>query len=221
MFRVLLLLWLLPPGLGLAADQWKLTIDGHHRFVFGEPVLNGYVQIPWHVELNFSVEQGRFLSGSGTAGWVNRVSSASVPQDWIACELLAGSYLDAGLNLREMPRLRFSGFPLAGRLEQGVLYLRPGYDQPGNYLAVRYGCRSEQAGAGNWFTFAARARDELGLRQDAQTREAGDQREAWISEVKMIPPSDELVLPLQDGWYFQQGREDSNYFARYRLSKLP
>lgn len=219
MIRILLLLLL--PSVGMAADHWKLTIDGHHRFVFGEPVLNGYVQIPWHVELKFSIDQGRFVSGAGSARWVDRVSSGGVPQGWFSCELLSGSYLDASLHLREMPRLRFSGFPLAGKVEQGILYLRAGYEQPGNYLAVRYGCHTDQPGAGNWFTFAARAHDELGLRQDAQTRESAGRREALISEVKIIPPSDALTLPLQEGWYFQQGGEESNFYARYRLSKVP
>ena len=211
-------------GLSSATDtaddgDWRLTIDGHHRFVFGDQVLQGYVQIPWRVDLEFSIVDGRFAGGSGAARWVDRVSSGSRPVDWFACRLLTGSYLDANLKLREMPRVRFARFPLAGALRDGTVELKPGYSLPGNYLAVRYGCETQREGAGNWFVFATRARNEEGKRQDAKTREQGNAREARVNEVKALPPLEGLSLPLRDGWFFHQGHEEADYFARFQLRR--
>jgi len=199
--------------------DWRLTIDGYHRFVFGDRVLHGYVQIPWQVELTFSIVEGRFAGGSGAARWLDRVSNGSRPAGWIDCHLLTGSYLDANLKLRQMPRVRFAQFPLAGALQDGTLQLKPGYSPPGNYLAIRFGCDTQQEGAGNWFFFAQRARNEEGKRQDAETREQGKVREARVNEVKALPPLEGLSLPLQDGWFFQQGQEGADYFARFLLQR--
>lgn len=202
------------------AERWRLSISGHHRYIFGDRAIHGYLQIPWEVELQFSLLDGRFSGGSGLARWFDRVEYGSRPQGWIECRLREGSYLDANLRLRKMPRVRFERFPLSGRLEQGVLQLQPGYSPPGNYLAIRYGCESDQAAAGNWFLYASRARNEEGRRQDAETSQQGDHREATISEVKALPPLDGVTLPLREGWHFQQGNEDSAYFARYRLERV-
>lgn len=200
--------------------KWRLNISGHHRFVFGDRVLHGFVQIPWEVSIEFAVRDGVFQRGVGSARWIDKVSTGSRPQGWISCELEEGSYLDAGLHLREMPRVRFAAFPLSGELADGVLKLQPGYQLPGNYLAIRYHCVTEQPAAVEWFLFASRSRNEEGKRQDAELRESGSHREASINEVQVLPPEEGLSLPLRDGWYFQQGDPQANYYARYSLQRL-
>ena len=204
----------------MQAAQWRLSIDGHHRFVFGEPRLEGYVQIPWEVTIDFTVDGDSFSAGVGNARWLDKVTTGSAPQDWVECHLIAGSFLDADLHLRQLPRVRLARFPVAGAVEGAKLVIKPGYVQPGNYLAIQYSCSSDNPAANEWFLFAQRARNELGKRQDAETREAGDHRSAVVREVKPLPPEGELNLPLLDGWFFQQGTPDADYYARYRLQRL-
>lgn len=216
-WRVISLVLILLPTSPVTAETWSLTIDGHHRFVFGERPLHGYVQIPWQVHIEFDIDQGRFSAGLGNARWLEPVASGGRPDGWVECHLEPGSYLDSSLQMRQMPRVRLARFPVAGALEGGVLTLVPGYEPPGNYLAIQYACVSEREAAGEWFTFAQRARNEEGKRQDADTREQGKRRSAVIREVKTLPPAGQLKLPLRDGWLFEQGQPDAVYFARYRL----
>jgi len=214
----LILLSIIAPSVW-AADSWELKIHGHHRYVFGDVILQGFVELPWEVSVNFTVDQGRFVAGSGLAQWKGGAKKGSHPPQWFSCELLEGSYLDPNLKLLEMPRVRFSRFPIAGDLDQGLLTIRPGYEVPGNYLAIRYGCETRDPGAVEWFLFASRSKNEEGKRQDAEINEQGDYRSAVIREVKVLPPNDVISLPLQDGWSFQQGHQDADYFAIYELKR--
>jgi hypothetical protein len=202
-----------------AAESWELKIHGHHRYVFGDVILQGYVQLPWEVSVSFTVDQGQFVAGSGLAKWKGGATKGSHPPQWFNCELLEGSYLDPNLKLLEMPRVRFSRFPVAGAIEQGQLTIRPGYEVPGNYLAIRYGCETRDPGAIEWFLFASRSKNEEGKRQDAEINEQGDYRSAVIREVKVLPPNDVVSMPLQDGWSFQQGHQEADYFATYQLKR--
>jgi len=214
----LILLSIIAPSVW-AADSWELKIHGHHRYVFGDVILHGFVELPWEVSVNFTVDQGRFVAGSGLAQWKGGAKKGSHPPQWFSCELLEGSYLDPNLKLLEMPRVRFSRFPIAGDLDQGLLTIRPGYEVPGNYLAIRYGCETRDPGAVEWFLFASRSKNEEGKRQDAEISEKGNYRSAVIREVKVLPPNDVISLPLQDGWSFQQGHQDADYFAVYELKR--
>lgn len=209
-------LWLSPA----VAGQWRLTIEGHHRFVFGERPLHGYVQIPWEVQIEFRVQQGEFSAGVGSARWLERVTTGGRPDGWIDCHLEPGSFLDAGLHLQQMPRVRLARFPVAGALEGDSLQLVPGYEPPGNFLAIQYSCTTDRPAAEEWFTFAQRARNEEGKRQGAETSERNGRRSAMVREVKTLPPGGPLTLPLQDGWYFREGTPDAVYFAQYRLQRI-
>ncbi|MGA0936762.1 MAG: hypothetical protein ACO3SM_02080 [Sedimenticolaceae bacterium] len=219
MNRWLMFLLMLCAPAAWAAESWELKIHGHHRYVFGDVILQGYVQLPWEVSVTFTVDQGQFVAGSGLAQWKGSASKGSHPPQWFNCELLKGSYLDPNLKLLEMPRVRFSRFPIAGVIEQGQLTIRPGYEVPGNYLAIRYGCETRDPGAVEWFLFASRSKNEEGKRQDAEINEQGDYRSAVIREVKVLPPNDVVSMPLQDGWSFQQGHQEADYFATYQLTR--
>lgn len=199
------------------ADDWRLIIEGNHRYIYGDRALQGYVEIPWEVIIDFSVEQGQVLGAIGSARWLDKPNYGSVPANWFACELRNGSYLDANLRMLQMPRVRYSRFPLSGRVSDGLLELKPGYEAPGNYLAVTYGCQSDNPIAGNWFVFAQRARNEEGKRQDAETSTKGDHRQAQVSEVKLLPPAAAIQLPLDERWRFVQGARGEGDWAEYRL----
>lgn len=217
--RILLLLGIFSLPMIAHAVDWRLTIEGHHRFVFGDRVLHGYVQIPWSVQLDFQVQPDGSIRGVGSARWLDKITTGSRPENWITCGLEQGSYLDSNLRMQETPRVRFARFPLVGQVDGQTLMLKPGYSPPGNYLAVTYACHSQNPTAGNWFVFAQRARNEEGKRQDAQTKEEQHVRNAKISEVKILPPATGLTLPLQEGWFFNEGTQDADYFAQFRLQR--
>lgn len=200
--------------------DWRLTIEGHQAFIFGEPGFGGGIRIPWRVVIEFSVREGAYQIGSGSAQWVDRATAVSRPAGLFACRQVAGSYLDSGLALHETPRVRFAGFPVAGRVEQDRVTLEPGYEPPGNYLAVTYRCVTENPRADSWFAFAERGKQVLGKRQDVETQRDGDRQSVRVREVASLPPEGALDLPLQDGWTFAQGSETADRQTRFTLRRI-
>ena len=205
----------------LASDgRWRLSIEGHQAFVFGEAFLGGGVRMRWEAVIEFRVRQGQYESGSGRARWLEPAEPISRPEGWFDCRQVEGSYLDSNLRLHETPRVRFAAFPVAGAVSNGRVTLDPGYEPPGNYLAVTYGCETDEPAADNWFGFAERGKQVLGKRQDVETQHDGDRRSARIREVASLPPEGALDLPLRDGWAFSQGSDDSDRAVRFMLRRL-
>lgn len=201
-------------------EHWRLDISGKQQFVFGEPVLFGSVEVPWKSSIQIYVEDGQFVRGFGDSEWIDDVHYYSKPEGWFECHLEQGDFLDRNLKQHSLPWVRYPKFPVAGKLESGVLELVPAFSTPGNYLALVYNCRSENPTANNWFTFAKRGRQENGRRQDFETTEKGDVRTVRVREVKHIGPAMSLTIPLQDGWRFTEGSYDSGYEVSYRLQKV-
>ena len=199
--------------------SWQLQISGHHSFVFGESGFGGGVRIPWEVLIRFDISDGEYLLGSGSARWLGWEETVSRPGGWFDCRQVEGTYLDSNLNMHETPRVRFSGFPVAGSVEAGRVRLQPGYSAPGNYLAVTYECLTDNPGADNWFVFAERGKQVLGKRQDAETRSDADGLAARVREVAPLPPESGLDLPLLDGWTFAQGSEEGDRLVRFELRR--
>lgn len=215
------LLFLVGKAAGGSLDGgWRLKIEGHQTFVFGESGFGGGIRIPWEVVIEFKVEHGRYLIGSGSARLSGPSAPLSRPGGWFDCRLVKGSYLDSNLVMHETPRVRFAGFPVAGQVVDGRVQLEPGYGSPGNYLAVTYECASAHTTADNWFTVAERGKQVMGKRQDAETRNDGDVQVARVREVGSLPPESRLDLPLQDGWTFSQGSYDDTSLVKYDLRRL-
>ena len=205
-----------------AADvdgRWRLTITGHHTYLFGEPQLGAGLRMPWEVVIGFQVRDGEFALGSGRARLTGEAEPLSHPPGWLTCRQVGGTYLDSSLTLHETPRIRFAVFPLAGELDGQAVTLRPGYQPPGNYLAVTYECETRDERAGNWFAFAERGKQVLGKRQDAERRVDGDHRHVRVREVISLPPEGSLTLPLVDDWQFTRGSPDDNSWISYRLRR--
>lgn len=221
----LVALWaLLVPPVVVATEgdgAWRLEISGHQTFLFGESFLGGGVRIPWEVVIEFNVRQGQFGIGSGSARWLDRATAVSHPGDWFDCRQVAGSYLDSNLALHQTPRVRFAGFPVAGEVRDGRVTLQPGYEPPGNYLAVTYRCETDNPLADNWFAFAERGKQVFGKRQDAETSQEEGRLSARVREVAGLPPEGALDLPLVDGWRFVQGGEAADRQVRFALKRLP
>lgn len=199
---------------------WQLTIEGHQTFVFGEPGFGGGVRIPWEVVIQFQIRDDVFMIGSGSARWLDKITPLSSPPGWFDCRQVDGTYLDSNLVLHETPRVRFAGFPVAGSLDGGRVLLRPGYQPPGNYLAVTYECVTDNPSADGWFDLAERGKQVLGKRQDVETRRDGTRQVARVREVASLPPEAQLDLPLQDGWTFVQGSGNAASLVSYRLQRL-
>jgi len=199
---------------------WQLRLSGHHSFFFGEGRFGGGLRVPWEVLIEFEIAQGEYLAGSGSARWLREVRPLSSPPGWFDCRQVDGTYLDSNLKLHETPRVRFAGFPVAGRLDQGRVTLQPGYGPPGNYLALTYECVTENPIADNWFARAELGKQVMGKRQDAEKRIEDGRQAARIREVALLPPESSLELPLRDGWRFSRGAADDASPVRYRLQRL-
>ena len=154
--------------------RWQLQISGHNSYLFGEPGFGGGVRIPWEVVIQFEVQAAQYQLGSGTARWLDETTALSRPPGWFSCRPVEGTYLDSNLVLHQTPRVRFAGFPVAGEVRKHRVQLEPGYQPPGNYLAVTYECTTDNPLAYNWFPLAERGKQILGKRQDAEKQSAGD-----------------------------------------------
>jgi len=199
---------------------WRLTIEGHQTFLFGEARFGGGIRVPWEVVIEFEVRQGEYGLGSGSARWLRNEEMLSRPPGWFVCSQVDGTYLDSNLALHETPRVRFAAFPVAGELRDGRILLQPGYEAPGNYLAVIYECMTENPIAENWFALAERGKQVLGKRQDAETRRDAARQVARVREVAALPPESQLDLPLEAGWTFSQGAADGDRRVTYNLRQL-
>lgn len=202
-------------------ERWRLSIEGHRTFVFGDGRLGAGLRIRWRSEIRFVLKAGEFLSGRGESAWIAPVENYSHPPSWFECRLTDGTFLDRNLKLRHTPWVRYPQFAVAGRVNDSEVELLPAMTGPGNFLAVTYRCQSDNPIADNWFTFAARARQEGGRRQDANTGREGDRRWAEIKEVRLIAPNAGLRLPLRDGLVLAVGAHDSLDRTEYRLQRLP
>lgn len=199
--------------------RWRLTINGHNTYYYGEPQLGGGLRVPWEVVIRFRIEDAMFTTGSGSAQMTGQPLALSHPPGWVHCEQVQGSYLDSSLTLHETPRVRFSAFPVAGELVDNEIVLRPGYRPPGNYLAVTYECVLHDSRASHWFALAERGKQVLGKRQDAEKRVEGERLSARVREVVVLPPETGLTLPLRDGWHFVRGSEEDGRQVEYRLQR--
>jgi hypothetical protein len=217
---VFLLLPLYAAGSAAPDGPWELRISGHNSYMFGEPGFGGGLRIPWEVVIQFQIEDGEYRIGSGSARWLDQMTALSHPTGWFDCRQVEGTYLDSNLALHETPRVRFAAFPVAGEVHDGRVTLQPGYQAPGNYLAVTYECVTDNPLAYNWFPLAERGKQILGKRQDTEKTQQGDRQRVRVREVASLPPEGSLDLPLQDGWGFTLGSADDASLISYRLQRL-
>lgn len=199
--------------------RWRLTIDGHNTYLFGESQLGGGVRIPWQVVVEFRVRDAQFELGTASARLRGDAKPLSHPPQWFDCRQVRGTYLDSSLSLHETPRIRFAAFPVAGQVDGGEVTLRPGYEPPGNYLAVTYECVAVDGRASEWFALAERGKQVMGKRQDAEKKIRDGSLSARVREVVALPPEGSLGLPLVDGWQFSLGSPDDDSWVRYRLTR--
>ncbi|HOP17009.1 MAG: hypothetical protein KDI22_12840 [Gammaproteobacteria bacterium] len=204
-----------------AADgQWQLRISGHNSYLFGERDLGGGLRIPWEVVIQFVVQDGEYQAGSGRARWIDEVVPLSFPDAWFSCRQVDGTYLDSNLALHDTPRVRFPVFPVNGEIRNGLVQLQPGYEPPGNYLAITFACDTDNPLADAWFALAERGKQVMGKRQDAEKQRDGDRQRVRVREVAVLQPEARVEIPLQAGWTFAQGTQDDPHAFIYRLQRI-
>jgi len=208
------------PPLQASDGQWQLQISGHNSYLFGERDLGGGLRIPWEVVIEFTVRDGEYRAGSGRARWVDEVEPLSYPDAWFSCSQVEGTYLDSNLHLHDTPRVRFPVFPVSGEVSGGLVQLQPGYEPPGNYLAITFACETGNPLADAWFALAERGKQVMGKRQDAEKQRDGDRQRARVREVAALQPEVRIEIPLQPGWSFAQGMRDDLHSVVYRLQRV-
>ncbi len=214
------------PGQTLASPdgRWLLQIEGSDQLEFGLENLAGGIRLRWRSELEFRIEEGRFVRGSGRAELLPEVAPVSRPEGYFDCAPSEGVFASRSGQSFDMPHLRYRSFPMRGQVEatdEGWrVNLNPDLKYPGNYIAVIYRCRTEAEQGAVWLDASPRIARELGKRQNPEIERNDGVFSVKVKEVKTLPPGPMLQLPLQDGLEFVLDSEFGLRRVRYRLERL-
>lgn len=200
--------------------RWQLTIRGHDQLEFGTEHLAGGVLIDWISVLDFTIENGQFLVGSGTAQLLPGMTAVSRPAEVFECEQENGIFASNSGQSFSTPHLRYSAFPMVGRVRNNKVQLMPHLEYPGNYYALLYKCVTEDSLGSFWLDNSPRYARELSKRQNASMSTGDSRFSARIKEVKNIPPGPELILPLVDGLEFSLTQEHGMRKLDYSLRRI-
>ncbi len=204
--------------------RWLLRIDGRDQLEFGLENLAGGIRLNWSSSLEFRIENGRFLRGSGRAELLPEMEPVSRPEGVFDCAPSAGVFASRSGQSFEIPHLRYRAFPMRGEVRNGEqgwrVRLQPDLKYPGNYVAVMYRCSTDHEQSEVWLEASPRIARELGKRQNAETRQDEGGFQVTVKEVKTLPPGPLLELPLQDGLEFTLDSEYGLRRLRYRLDRL-
>lgn len=220
-FRALCLLIITIQNAQAADDgHWQLTISGVDRIEFGTEKLAGGLIVKWETVLDFTIKDGSFISGTGTAKLKPEIKVFSRPAEFLNCEQVIGTFANrSGLSF-STPHLRYRAFPVTGKLENKVIQLNPYLEYPGNYFAVLYKCSTQSELGEFWIERAPRVSRELSKRQDSNVDHKDGVFSASIKEVKSIAPGLEVRLPLTNGLSFNLQQDYGLRELSYRLAFL-
>jgi hypothetical protein len=225
---ILLIVAMTPAALSAAPGpvdgRWLLRIDGRDQLEFGLENLAGGIRVQWRSELEFTVESGQFLRGSGRAELLPDIEAVSRPAGFFDCAPSEGVFANRSGQSFDMPHLRYRSFPMRGELrrqnEAWRVILRPDLKYPGNYIAVMYRCSTGDEQGALWLEASPRVARELGKRQNAEREQGIGRFGVSVKEVKTLPPGPLLELPLQDGLEFTLESEYGMRRVVYRLQRL-
>ena len=200
--------------------RWLLTITGSDRLEFGTEHLAGGLLIPWQSELEFTLKDGMFNQGTGSARLLADIDTYSRPQDMFDCQQVKGVFASNSGQSFATPHLRYQAFPMLGKVVAERVQLRPYLEYPGNYYAVLYACSTSDTRGSFWVERSPRIARELGKRQNAQIKASDSSYSAHIKEVKTIPPGPDIELPLVDGLQFSLVEEYGLRTLNYSLRRI-
>ena len=206
---------------GAAAEDgdWRLKISGSNLFFYGTSRLTAGVRQDWEVDITFSVRGGGFEVGSGAGRLAGEPTPYSKPEGMFECAAVTGGYLDRGLNIVATPRMRYEGFPVAGRVVGGYVELRPGVEYIGNFIAMMYECGTDDKLADIWLERGERSALERAKRLGASPRREDGRAIVNVKEVQPIAPRGVIELPLVDGYRFRLHDQSAMSEATYMLIK--
>ncbi len=227
---LIILIVAMTPGWGLGQEagpdgRWLLQIEGRDQLEFGLENLAGGIRLRWRSELEFRIESGRFLRGSGRSRLLPDIEPVSRPPGYFDCAASEGVFVSRNGQSFDMPHLRYRSFPMRGEVlraeKQGWrVSLNPDLKYPGNYIAVMYRCATTGDQGARWLDASPRVARELGKRQNAEMENGDGYYRVLVKEVKTLPPGPVLELPLQSGLEFVLESEYGLRRLRYRLERL-
>lgn len=200
--------------------DWKLTISGQDQLEFGTEHMAGGLNIRWLSVLQFTIEDGLFLQGTGTARLLPEIVTTSRPVDMFDCNQVSGTFASNSGQSFSTPHLRYRSFPMLGKVIDQSIRLNPHLDYPGNYYAVLYECKTDNSLGSFWLEQSPRIARELSKRQNALIKVNDLMYSAHIKEVKNIAPGPEMLLPLIDGLSFSVTQEYGFRKLEYQLQRI-
>jgi hypothetical protein len=200
--------------------RWQLVIRGHDQLEFGTQRLAGGLHIGWQSILEFSIQQGQFTQGTGTAELLPNMSAFSRPPEMFECNQVAGTFASRSGISFSTPHLRYQAFPLTGKVIANRVELSPYLEYPGNYYAVLYRCTTRNELGEFWLDTAPRVSRELGKRQNSQTKSEDGLYSVSIKELKNIAPGSRMEIPLIDGFTMSLEQENGGRQIEYHLQRI-
>jgi len=224
MKNLIIFLWIsilgIPHSFAQTDGRWRLTISGQDQIEFGTEHLAGGLHINWQTDLEFSISQGQFTQGTGSAKLDPEVTTFSRPEDMFDCHQVIGSFVSSSGISFSTPHLRFQAFPMTGKVINGKVQLNPFLEYPGNYYAVLYECQTQDSLGSFWLENSPRIARELSKRQDAMLKSDDKTYQASIKQVKNIAPGPEIIIPLQDGYELSLTQEYGLRKLHYQLKRI-
>ncbi len=202
------------------SSHWKLTITGKDKLEFGTEMLAGGLNIGWQTVLEFSIQDGQFKLGTGSAELLGEISPFSRPLAIFECQLTNGIFSNRNGKSFSTPHLRYKAFPVGGKIIGDTILLKPFLDYPGNYYAVLYQCETASELGSIWLERSPRVARELSKQQNAVTQVENGSYQVSIKEVKSILPGSEIELPLIDGLQFGFTEPNGIRKLHYVLSRI-
>lgn len=200
--------------------RWQLTINGQDRIEFGTEQLAGGLNIAWQTWIEFTLENGLFVQGTGKAALKPDINTFSRPDDMFSCEQVTGTFVSSSGISFNTPHLRYQAFPVRGQMQGNSVVLNPYFEYPGNYYAVLYDCETDNTLGSFWLERSPRIARELGKRQNALLKTEDGVYSASVKEVKNIPPGPEMAFQLIDGNRFSLTQQSGLRTLHYSLEKI-
>lgn len=182
-------------------ERWRFTIDGWNTLYFGGNFLAGGLRVYIRLSVDFTIKDGRYAGGSGTASFtkfVNHTKPAGVYQ----CDPIKGTYLDKKLGQHQVPFIRYRTFGVPGSASSTSASLNLPLE---NDYAVRFDCLMD--------TDAAAV---AGIPQ----KTINSARKHVLQKDVNVMPGGTKSIPLIGGWTKELGNEKSMDYEKWTVMKL-